>query len=484
MTPQPKTAVLGHEWMFIALAFIVAHMAWQAWQVASSPYPAHYDYDEGVYAETAAAAASGSRLYADAFLSQPPLLPLALATAYHMAAPSLFIARGAIVAFSLLWLVSIFAIPASDRRPRAGALAVMALVGNPAFLTAAHMVQMEAPSEALSAAAVALAVVGLRYPGMLWWAAAGAFWGLAIMTKLTAAVSIVPLLVAALAGPAPPGSAPLWKGRASRLAVGAAGAIALFLPVQSVTPFVAQVFLFHLVAAHHFGPDPAARLRLILGFLATGFPLLIAAGFGVRLCLRGRGPVDRVLVAWLATAFAAVLALRPLWPHHLVILLSPLTLLAGGALDRFVEWAAGAARGGVAWRGLAGATAYCLVGVSLSGLPASSADLHDMSARIAEVLPQNAAILTDDPLVALLAHRSVPPMFIDTSIARTRAGWLSRADLGAALWDHRIRAVLFWRGTLAQEFPDLAAEAAALFPVREMSRGSRVLLLRVSPVQQ
>jgi hypothetical protein len=157
MMPQPRTTGPNHSWTTLALAFILAHTAWQAWQITASPYPAHYDYDEGVYAETAAAAAGGSRLYMDAFLSQPPLLPLTLATAYHLAGHSLVTARECILVFSLFWLVSIFAIPAADGRPRAGALAVVALVGTPTFLTAAHTIQMEAPSEALAAAAVALA---------------------------------------------------------------------------------------------------------------------------------------------------------------------------------------------------------------------------------------------------------------------------------------------------------------------------------------
>lgn len=484
MTSEPRATISRHQWTFIALAVILAHTGLQAWQVASSRYPAHYDYDEGVYAETAVAAASGSRLYADVFLSQPPLLPLALATAYHMTAHSLSTARGSIVLFSLLWLGSIFAIPTADGRLRAGALAVVALVGNPAFLTAAHTVQMEAPSEALAATAVALAMLGLRSPGMLWWAAAGAFWGLAITTKLTAAVSIVPLAVAALAGSAPWVTAPAWMRRTGAMAVGTAVGIALFFPVPSVKPFVAQVFLFHLTAARHFASDPAGRVGLVLGFLATGCPLLVAAGFGVWIALRGKGTVEGVFVAWLAAALAAVVALNPLWPHHLVILLSPLALLAGSALDQLVERTARAARGAVLWGGLAGTAAYCLSAVSVSGLPASSADLHDMSARIAQVLPRNAAILTDDPMVAFLAHRPVPPAFIDTSIVRMRAGSLSREQLTAALRDDRIRAVVFWRGAFAQEFPDLAAEAATLFPIREMSRGRRVLFVRVSPAQQ
>ncbi|HEX4836810.1 MAG TPA: glycosyltransferase family 39 protein [bacterium] len=481
MTSRCRGPGSDRLWTLAAISLILAHTGWQMWQVALAPYPAQYDYDEGVYAETAAAAAGGVPLYTGVFLSQPPLLILALSAAYRATMPSLAAARDTVAVFSALWLLALFLVLAGDGRPRAGVLAILAVLGNPAFLTSAHTVQMEAPSEALAAAAVALAVQGLRRSGMLWWTAAGALWGLATMTKLTAAVSIVPLVGAVLAGTPRPGPSPAWGRRAGALVAGVILALTPFLPTISIKPFLAQALFFHVALARHLGPDPAGHALSTLRFLGAGWPLSIAAGLGVGLALMEGGALARLLVAWLAAALAAVLALTPLWPHHLVLLLSPLALLAGISLDRLVDRVTGVARGAAATAGIAAVAAYWVAGVSAGGAAAPSRDLREMSGRIAAALPRTAYMVTDDPLVAFLAGRSIPPEVIDTSIARFLAGELSERTLWAALRSDRVQAVLFWRGTFQREFPGLASRAAAVFPIRDAVGDGRLLLLKRAP---
>lgn len=481
MTPRCRGPVSNQLWTLAAISLILAHTGWQMWQVALAPYPAQYDYDEGVYAETAAAAAGGIPLYTGVFLSQPPLLILALSEAYRATVPSLAAARDSVVIFSALWLLALFLVLAGDGRPRAGILAILAVLGNPAFLTFAHTVQMDPPSEALAVTAVALAVWGLRRSGLLWWMAAGAFWGLAMMTKPTAAVSIVPLVGAVRAGTPRPGPFPAWGRPAGALVAGVILAFIPFLPAISNKPFLAQALVFHVALARHLGLDPAGHALTVLRFLGTGWPLSIAAGLGVGLAVTEGRAATRLLVPWLAAALAAVLALTPLWPHHLVLLLSPLALLAGTALDRLMDRVPGVARGAAATAGIAAVAAYGLAGVSAGGAAASSRDLRETSGRIATAVPRTAYMVTDDPLVAFLAGRSIPPEVIDTSVARVQAGELSERTLWAALRSDRVQAVLFWRGTFQREFPDLAPRAAAVFPIREPAGDGRLLLLKRPP---
>ncbi len=481
MTPRCRGPVSSHLWTLAAISLILAHTGWQVWQVALAPYPAQYDYDEGVYAEAAAAAAGGVPLYTGVFLSQPPLLILALGETYRATEPSLVAARDSVVVFSALWLLALFLVLAGDGRPRAGVLAILAVLGNPAFLTSAHTVQMEAPSEALAATAVALAVWGLRRSGMLWWTAAGAFWGLAMMTKPTAAVSIVPLVGAVLAGTPRPGPSPAWGRRAGALVAGVILALTPFLPAISSKPFLAQALAFHVALARHLGPDPAGHALTTVRFLGAGRPLSIAAGLGVGLALTEGRALARLFVAWLAAALAAVLALTPLWPHHLVLLLSPLALLAGTALDCLMDRVPRMARGVAATAGIAAVVVYWVAGVSAGGAAASSRDLREMSMRIATAVPRTAYMVTDDPLVAFLAGRSIPPEVIDTSVARVHAGELSEGALWAALRSDKVQAVLFWRGTFQREFPGLASRAAAVFPIREPAGDGRLLLLKRAP---
>lgn len=477
----------AHRWAIAAAVLVLAHTGWQAWQIAASPYPARYDYDEGVYAETAAAAAGGARLYQDVFCAQPPLLVAALARADRTLGASLAAARGTVALFSILWLASLFAIPAGAGRARAGALAAGALAGSPLFLVEAHTVQMEAPSEGLAAAAVALALAGARRDGILWWVAAGAAGGLAAMTKLTAAACAVPLVGAALLGPA--------DGRTRRLAALAAGAVlagAPFLAALSGREALSQVVVFHLSVARRMGAGPGAHLAAVRDFLAAGWPLAAAAALGMRRAAVRADALVRVSAMWLAAEGAVVMSLTPLWPHHLVVLLSPLALLAGVAADRLgrllvapsVGTAARpratspAAQRGAAALGAAAVLAYLAGGAAAAGGPGSSPDLRRAAAEVARVLPADAAVMTDDPMVPFLARRPVPPWLIDTSVARLRAGDLSLPVLSAALEDPRVGGVLLWRGTLEGEIPGVASAAAARFPVRvDLGRG-RTLLVR------
>ncbi len=474
-------------WVLAAAALILAHTGWQAWQVASSPYPARYDYDEGVYAATAAAAAAPPdaghagpvRLYRDAFLSQPPLLITALAAAYRAFGVSLLTARLTVVLFSLLWLAAIVAIPAAAGRARAGVFALCALVGSRMFLTASHTVQMEAPSEALAAAAVALAVAVTRAhgvsryvrPGARWWAAAGAAWGLAVMTKLTAAAGLAPLAGAAVLVP--------QESRATGLGALAAGAVLAavpFLPQVASPAALEEMVRFHLVLAHRPGPilaDPSAAL---LEFLGMGWPLVAAAAVGVGIAVGGRDRLMRLVTGWLAAECTVVLVLRPLWPHHLVALLSPLALLAGMGLEHLARGMTSRGRRAAAVVGACALAAY-LGTAAAADMSGSSDDLRRMSGRITQTLPPDGAVLTDDPMVPFLARRPVLPAFIDTSAARFAAGTLSAAALQAALGDARVQAVLWWRGTFRREAPALEAAAAARFPVRVDAGVGQVLRL-------
>jgi len=136
----------GHSTILLAVALLVSlHLLWQAWLVAAAPYPARYDYDEGVYAQTAAAAAAGARLYATVFLSQPPLLIGVVARTFHAFGRSLPSARGVIVAFSVLWLAGLAAIAARGGRSRTAVWAVAIAGSAPASVLASHTVQMEGP---------------------------------------------------------------------------------------------------------------------------------------------------------------------------------------------------------------------------------------------------------------------------------------------------------------------------------------------------
>jgi len=479
---------LTRRWAALAACVVVGFGAWQVWQIAKTPYPAQYDYDEGVYAETAAASARGERLYTEVFLSQPPALIDALRAVYRVRGTTLPASRGTVLLIVILWLPALFVIPAATGRPRAGALAVCAALGNAAFATAAHTVQMDGPSEALSAVALALAVLGSRGDALLWWVAAGAAWTLAVLTKLTALPALVPLVLVALTAPRAAGPLPARRVRLARLGAilaGAAASAAPFLPSVWTPAFVAQAVRFHLAAGQAVGIAPAANLVAEARFLGVAWPLAAAAAVGVWATLRAlRAPghaawLFRVCLVWLGAEAAALAAITPLWPHHFLLLLSPLALLGGAGVDAALAHGGAVPRRAVGVAAAVAVLAYVVAGAGPATALGNSALLRGAAQTLVRSVPADGTVLTDDPVVAFLAGRRVPPGLIDTSLARIASRNLTEETLDAALSDGtvRVRAVVLWRGTFRRAFPGFVARASARFPLAQGEGGGRLLLL-------
>jgi 4-amino-4-deoxy-L-arabinose transferase-like glycosyltransferase len=462
----------------VVLGLIAAVVVWQVIGDARVPVPVHYDYDEGVYAATVDAVAHGDRLYQDVFLSQPPVLILTIRGMFALLGTSLAVARSTVVLSSALWLIAIFAILMARGFPWGGALAVCLALGRPVFLVMARTVEMEVPSEALACAAIALAAWGARRPGPAWWVGAGALAGLALMTKLTAATCLLPLAGAALT------RGPELSRRWGLMAAGAVLATGALLPVIATAGFRDQVFAFHVALARAHPQSSLTHAATIARFLAWEWPLSVAGAFGLWWAIRSGTWLDRALVAWLAAACGVLIGLTPLWEHHLIILMSPLALLAGTALDRIGIWIARSGGGArlATSAGLAVVVAsYLFWGVSAVPRQVSSGELQRAIAQVGDAVPSGGKILTDDPMVPFLARHPLAAGLVDTSLARIWAGGITEANLLSALRENETDAVVFWRGTFRAYFPRLEPAAASLFPVAVTARGGRVLLFKARP---
>jgi 4-amino-4-deoxy-L-arabinose transferase-like glycosyltransferase len=494
-----------HWWIWTAVFVILAYGGWAIVEAAGRPYPAHYEYDEGVYAETASAAADGARPYRDIFLSQPPVLVLVVAQVYRAGWRTLTAARLCVTLFSLGWLLAIYTVPAARGRPRAGLLGMLFLLASPLFLDISRTVHMEGPSESLAAAAVGCAMLGIgrsgvgrgrdrcahhlpptgcprhRMPSILWWGAGGACAAVAVMTKLTAAASAVPLLALAVTG------APQERGkRLGALMGGAALGIASLLPAIAPRSFLTQTVVYHLSLAHRLGITPVSHAAEAAQFLNANWLLAAMAGAGACVAAVPKHRLESFALVWLGAEALAVCLVTPVWPHHFALLLSPLALLAGSAADRLPEWLSASARAlrPVAAGNLvmAAVTAAAVGEMALAAgcgrqdVPPS--DLVAIEAQIVRLVPFDGLMVTDDPMPVFLAHRRVPPNLIDSSTARWEAGSLSEADLRTALRDPRVRAVLLWRGTFEREFPDFTTDAAAALPNALAISDGRILLWR------
>lgn len=479
------------------MALLGLHVIWQAWLVIAAPYPAHYDFDEGVYATTAAAAEAGNRLYATVFLSQPPLLIGILAHVFGIFGPSLASARGTVVGFSVVWLMGLAAISGGHGRPRAAVWAVAIAGSATAFIGAAHSVQMEGPSEALAALAVALGLRAARGRGgastggwldRMRWTVTGLAAGLAVMAKFTALISLVPLALIITTTEAGTAS----TGRKTARAVSAAAGIVLAALATIVWTGVPPATMWHQTVAFHDAvarstgaPDPGRTARLLSDFAAANWFLaalgLAGAAYAAR-AWRGIPVAHRAGLAWLAADLAAVFLWRPVWPHHLAVFVSPLAILGAAT----AEAAAGALMTATAraplLRMTAAAVVVCwvaaLAGAAVGSVPQTSPALRAAATMIGRTVPSGAWIVADDPLAPFLAGRAVPPELCDTSEVRMRAGWLTAQDLTAAIGNPRVRGIVLWRGTFRERFPEFVGVAAKEFPRRWSAGNGREILAR------
>ncbi|HLN12629.1 MAG TPA: hypothetical protein VK587_05545, partial [bacterium] len=241
--------------------------------------------------------------------------------------------------------------------------------------------------------------------------------------------------------------------------------------------------------ARAIGSAPLPHLIAVSRFLAASWPLTAAAALGVWTAQGGAAPdPDRVPprpiwawwipMTWLLTEAAALAAITPLWPHHLVLLLSPLALLAGTGTDAVITAASRSTRTIPAAAAVLCVAAYLAAGVPDSLQPNHSAALHRAADVLARRVSPGGDVLTDDPLIPFLAGRRVPPELIDTSEARIAARALQEAQLDASLSDSDVQAVLLWRGTFARAFPGFVARATVMFPIAALADGDRRLLLK------
>jgi hypothetical protein len=293
--------------------------------------------------------------------------------------------------------------------------------------------------------AVMLALLALRRDGRARDAlalAAGLALACAVGMKLLAVLTAVPVAFVLLGA---------QRGR-SRLilftvAGGLAGTLALLLPVLgSPTLAFDDLVVSHLRAGQALAAGPLTNLKLL--FLHREEPLEALAGIGALIALLRRDRAVIPLLAWVAVSLGAVLVYKPLFPHHLVMLIAPLALLAavGIAPTLTLPGRVGEKIG----------TAIVMAGLLLATLAAGAyidvgdirlalvKDLHnaEMTAAVAAVSRPGEFWISDNPYAVAAADRDLPGPLVDTSGQRTAAGLLTVADLEAGRVRYHVRWVL------------------------------------------
>jgi 4-amino-4-deoxy-L-arabinose transferase-like glycosyltransferase len=376
------------------------------------------DYDEGVYLVTARLALHGHRLFRELFSSQPPFFSRLLLVAFGLFGDTVEVGRAVSVVSAVVLGLALARLAARLFSPWAAPLAALLWGTSASAWHAARTVQAEMP--ALSLAVLAAVLVpsktarlrGARY------VAVGASFGLALLTKVFV-VAYLPLLV--MLAMHFEGTAD-WRFvlRQGALAgVGLAAVVALVVVPCGVRPVVEDSILLHLKA------QDVGGVGFGLGGLAVVFaradPLLLGmAAFG-SWTIRAQRSERRSMLAWMG-GVAAFLALhRPLYIHHLVLLVPVLATVGSAAVAMTTDflhrrqWVAVLALillCGDRWARLLRAPAH----------PDHKAEALVALLRVGTTAEDQ--VVTDDQMLVFRAGRDPPPTLCDTSNLRILSGSL------------------------------------------------------------
>ena len=436
---------------------LLVGLAFAAWQtVHLHGYVAYpwSNYDEGVYISSAWQMNSGSAIFSSVFSSQPVVFLASLALALRIAGGSADAAHAYSLACGLLTLGGAAWLTWEIGGRWCALLAIAVLAVSPGFVIMSHAVEAEAPFMAFGTLAMAAATRFAHQGGRRWLALASLLVALATLSKLFGAILVAPLAVAMLLK--------WWNHDRSVLSRRIAGdaamaAICLVVPVVLAFTLISpqaqwnQVIAFHLKAAAS-REDMGANLLMIQQVLEWDKGLVLLSAAGILLVALGRRPLALIAVSWAAVTFVALARYHPLFQHHIVVVLPPMAVLAGLVLTLAATDLAGL------WqRLLVGMLLGCLAIVYLVWLPASlhqsrvafSATALGSTLLQADWLKAHSGptdiVVVDNQMVAVDAHRLVPPQLVDTSAVRCSTGYLPLSVLTTATLASHAKVVLLSR---------------------------------------
>lgn len=422
------------------------------------------EFDEGVYLGSARALADGAALGTDVFASQPPLFFIGLRALASGGAGDPAAMRGAILLLALGGVLAAALVVRPIAGPAGGCLAALFVGLSPAVVDRAAVVSADVPALALGLMALAAATaVPHRSPRAtaMAAAAAGALLAAAVLVKLLA----VPFLVAIVAG-ALRRRAGLREWLAGGMGAAAVAALTL-LPLASRWGDLWHGAVGIRGAAR--GVDIAASgldVPFALGFAGLGVAALSGIALAPAAGLR-RWVDERAGLIALLVASALLLALqRPLFLHHWALLSVPAALVAASAFPRRIGWRHAAA--------LTVALALLSPGAIRGRVVLASdarAELVRIAGAVETATPVGSAVVSDLPLVPLLAGRPAPASTIDASLVRVGSGALGRAAVLRAA--ERAETVVVGRAFAT--VPGLVPALSSRFPRSRTVAGVRVM---------
>lgn len=423
------------------------------------------DFDEGVHLMWAQLLADGYEPYVEVFIGYPPLFPEGLALAWSLAGTPNGV-RVVMVLWNSLSLLAVALVAKEIHGYKAGIGAALLVALAPYHIFYSRAILADLPAISLATLSMWLGVRTILTGRIRWLLMGGIAFGASLLIKPLFPFGI--LVLGALIA-----ERHLGDRRTNVWLVGRdVGLLAASVVLPALIAFLVydpgalydQAIAFRMVARGVHTLDLPDKLRRVWSLASDNLGLILLAGYGIfRL---PRLPRCRWGIAvWLGVALLTILYQRPLRPHHLSVLLPPLTLLGGIGAGDLVEQVSRPPERRRAVLAAGGLAIYlALLPFSLATLqneelrPVVVPGRQDMVTFIKHVTSPEDCIITDDPAIALSAGLLMPPPLAEPSEMRTTSGYLTGPELVAVAQGADCQVVVFSRKDMFQEyFPEFQA---------------------------
>jgi 4-amino-4-deoxy-L-arabinose transferase-like glycosyltransferase len=446
------------------------------WQISN--LGAHnWLYDEAGYIAVPWMVAAGHALYTEVYSPSPPLFTLSVVAAFRVWGNSVEIARAVIVAYSALGLLAAALLAREMRGGVAGLAAVLLLFFSPEYFRLSRVTMSEVPAVSLALISLLALLVYWRRGQRGWLVLSGLTLATSLLVKLVTLFALpLPVLAVALRHfyPLTPDAERSMpekvRGVVSDLALWAASfclPILLCLLIYDPQAMYEQAVALHWRGREFHAVDYSRRGPRILGYLWEDRGLLMLALGGSLSCWLRRSRQALLVVAWFLLVTIMMINQAPLTAHHMLPMLPPLAVLAGVMVqESWGGWLTLIKRRH--WRGvLLPAIGFGLVVFYLVNWSAvAESDREEMTrTNVPEGLVEDAIsllkqvtapgdfVISDDPLIVLLAGRNIPPTLTGADWRRLSVGYLTAEQLIALSKEYDASALVFWR----ERFDDLPA---------------------------